>query len=130
LVAVYVDDASEMQTVMERKMKKPKQYYFKQFTDLLQGTKVYLESELVLLRGGIGLLRIEAREAEERHLCKFDVHLRGRYFFQEQLDDVVVKREKAVHARKHYTAELEKEKTKNMDFKGLQTPYKSSSSSR
>jgi hypothetical protein len=39
------------------------------------------------------------------------------FFSQGQLDEVVVKREKAVHAQKHYAAQLEKEKTKR---EGLQ----------
>jgi len=64
-----------------------------------------------------------SRRARPSYLCKlkacrgslyFDCHL-----FQDQLDDVVVKRAKALHAQTHYAAELEKEKTKRDALQGV-----------
>ena len=89
----------------------------RQFTDL-QSTKVRLESDLVPLQEKIDLQKDEARQAEERRQAIYVSSTFAMEAFlddhhsQDQLDVVVVKRENAVHASKHYTAELEKEQRK------------------
>ena len=89
----------------------------RQFTDL-QGTKVRLESDLVPLQEKIDLQKDEAKQAEERRQAiyvslKFAMEACLNYHHsQDQLDVVVVKRENAVHAQKHYATELEKEQRK------------------